>query len=146
VAASWQLFLHAVHLALVSDFLPINRETFPANLARLPSIYRVIFAEVSTLQSWGVFWGVSALALLFLGFRWRYLTERLLAIFAVIPFALYSGIYILSGWEHYLDHVASSVPRLLMQLVPVLLLGIGVVLAEVASGRKRLGALSVDAA
>lgn len=139
VAASWRLFLHAVHLALVSDFLPINRETFPANLVRLPSIYEVIFAEISTRQNWGFFWGVSALAILFLGFRWRYLTERLLVIFAVTPLVLYSGIYVLSAWEHYLDHVASSAPRLLLQLVPVLLLGIGVALAEVASTRSRRG-------
>ena len=146
VAASWRLFLHVVHLAAVSDFLPLSRETFPANLARLPSIYRVILAEVSTQQHWGFFWGVSVLALLFLGFHWRYLTERLLVIFAVIPFALYSGVYVLSGWEHYLDHVASSISRLLMQLVPVLLLGIGVVLAEVGSGRKRPVASSAEAA
>ena len=135
VAAAWRVFLHTVHLTAVSDFLPINRETLPANLSRLPAIYRVMLTEVSTLQNWGLFWGVAGLTLLYLAFRWRYLTERLLMVFTLIPLGLYSGIYVLSAWNHYLDHVASSVPRLLMQLVPVTLLGVGIVLAELGAGR-----------
>jgi general stress protein CsbA len=136
VAAAWRVFLHAVHMASISDFLPINRETMPSNLARLPAIYRVILSEVSSRESWGLFWVAAGLTLLFLAFRWRYLTERLLLVFTVIPIGLYSGIYVLSAWQQYLDHVASSVPRLLMQLVPVTLLGLGIVLAEIAPGAR----------
>jgi hypothetical protein len=136
VALAWRIFLWTLSAPSTSDFLSINKETALANFQRLPSIYRVILAEVSTGQDWGIFWAVAALAFLFLIFRWRYLTERLLMVFIALPVALYSFTYVFSSWPHYLDHVASSIPRLLMQLVPVTMLGIGVALVEVTSSRR----------
>jgi len=137
MAIGWRLFLRSVQVASTVDFVSINKESLVGNFNRLPSIYRVIFAEVSALESWGIFWLAAGLAVLFLIYRWRYLTERLLALLIVTPLVLYSGIYVFSAWNHYLDHVASSVPRLLMQLVPVGLLGIGLAVSEIVYGGRR---------
>jgi hypothetical protein len=136
VVVTWRIFLHTVHVVSTSDFVSINRETLLTHVRWLPSIYRVILIEVSTGQDWGVFWGVAAVAFGFLIFRWRYLVERLLTVFVWAPLTLYSLTYLFSSWNHYVDHVASSIARLLMQLVPVTMLGIGVVLAQGVSGSR----------
>ncbi len=145
MALGWRLFLRSVHVVPTVDFVSINRESVTANFSRLPAIYRVIFSEVSTFANWGVFWLAAALAFLFLIYRWRYLTERLLALLIVTPVVLYSGIYVFSAWTRYLDHVASSVPRLLMQLVPVALLGIGLAISQIVYGKHRATASSAAA-
>ncbi len=137
VALSWRLFLRSVQVVSTVDFVPVSKESLMNNFSRLPGIYRVILAEVSTPENWGIFWVVAGVALLFLICRWRYLTERLLILLIVTPLALYSGIYVFSAWNHYMDHVASSIPRLLMQLVPVTLLGIGLAVSELVYGSRR---------
>jgi hypothetical protein len=137
VAISWRVFLRSVQVVPTVDFVSINKDSLLGNLNRLPMIYRTILAEVSTVDSWGIFWLAAAPALLFLLYRWRYLTERLLGLLILAPLALYSCIYVFSAWHDYVDHVASSVPRLLMQLVPVTMLGIGLAVSELVYGNRR---------
>jgi len=138
VAICWRVFLRSVQVASTVDFVTINKDSLFGNLNRLPGIYRLILAEVLDVQNWGIFWLPAALAVLFLVYRWRYLTERLLALLIVAPLLLYSCVYIFSAWTRYLDHVASSMPRLLMQLVPVTLLGIGLAVSGLVYGVRQV--------
>jgi ABC-type nitrate/sulfonate/bicarbonate transport system permease component len=113
----------------------MNPGTLLSNVRRLPAIYHVIAVEVTTWQSWGVYWILFGLAAFILLWHWRTLSNRLLLAGTLLPFALYSAIYIFSAWDFYLDHVASSVPRLLAQFVPATLLGIGAALAQFIARR-----------
>ncbi len=145
VALSWRLFLRSVDVTSTVDFVSINKESLLGNFHRLPSVYRVIFAEVSTIQNWGFFWVAAGIAFLLLIYRWRYLTERLLSLLIAVPLVLYSCVYVFSAWHQYLDHVASSIPRLLMQLVPVALLGIGLAVSELVYGIRQVSGPNTDA-
>jgi hypothetical protein len=46
----------------------------------------------------------------------------------LIPIVLYCATYLFSNWPNYIAHVTSSLPRLLMQMVPTTLLAIATVL------------------
>ncbi len=126
----WRVFLRSVAVARGVDFLPINPRNLFANLHRVPSIYHVIAAEITTWQNWGIYWIIFALAALVLACSWRTLSNRILLAGTLLPFALYSAVYIFSAWELYLNHVAASIPRLLAQFVPATLLGVGAAVAQ----------------
>ena len=64
------------------------------------------------------------------------MSNRLLLAGTLLPLVLYSGVYIFSAWELYLNHVASSLPRLLAQFVPASLLGIGAAVAQFVARRE----------
>jgi len=130
VIALWRLFLRSVAVTPTVDFLPINPGNLVSNVHRLPSIYHVIAEEMTTWQNWGFYWIIFALAALLLSFYWRALSNALLLAGTLLPLGLYSAVYVFSAWELYLNHVASSIPRLLAQLVPATLLGIGAALAQ----------------
>ncbi len=131
----WRLFLRSVAVAPSRDFLPMNPANFLSNVNRVPSIYHAIALEITTWQNWGIYWILFGLAAVILVFYWRALSNRLLLAGTLLPLALYSVVYIFSGWDFYLDHVASSIPRLLAQFVPATLLGIGAALAQFVAGR-----------
>ena len=146
VIVGWRLFLRSVAVAPTRDFLAIRPSTFLANAHRLPSICRVIAAEFMTWENWGVYWLIVALAGLVLLYHWRLLSNRLLLVAALLPFSLYSGVYVFSAWHLYLEHVASSIPRLLAQLVPVTLLAIGAAVAQfLRTGETKPSGATADA-
>jgi hypothetical protein len=62
-----------------------------------------------------------------------------LLIGTLLPFALYSLAYVFSAWDLYLNHVTSSIPRLLAQFVPATLLGIGAALAQFVETQQTTG-------
>ncbi len=142
----WRIFLWSVKVTPTVDFLPLSGATLRSNLLRIPSIARVVLTEATTVSNWGIFWLVAVAAGLYLLWRWRDLPCSLLAGTIFVPIFLYSFTYIFSAWHLYLDHVSSSISRLLMQMVPVAFLGVGVALAECTSKRSRTGPLFADPA
>jgi hypothetical protein len=142
----WRAFLRVVHATPTLDVLPLTIETVRSNLGRLPSIYHVVLIEASTVSHWGIFWLVAAAALSYLVWRWRELPCSLLLWTILVPLCLYSFTYVFSAWHVYLDHVSSSISRLMMQVVPAAWLAIGIVVSEWTSKGSRSGPLFGDAA
>jgi hypothetical protein len=118
VLASWRLFLTLDGTLESYDFLPFTFDTLSANASRLPDLAALAAQEMSDADQWGLFWGVVLVALLFrhastqLGYRTS------LAWFVICPILVWTGIYVFSAWNPYVEHVRNSQPRLILQTVP----------------------------
>jgi hypothetical protein len=134
----WKIFLKAASVADSLDFVAVTPSSFHANYGRITSIYGAMFNEMATVEHWGMFWAVTALAALCALWNWRRVFPLFLLTSVCLPLAVYSFSYVFSSWPHYLDHVGSSIPRLIMQFVPVALLLIGTAVAGTAVGEKRI--------
>ena len=79
---------------------------------------------MTDLQDWGVFWLVSAVALIYLVMRARRLQSLVLLAAIVLPVVAYSSVYIFSAWPDYLRHIGASISRLLIHVALLLWLAI----------------------
>jgi hypothetical protein len=129
---AWRVYLRVVHLLPQSDFVRPSFNTLSNNLGRLGDIFAILFAELSQTFQWSIFWLIAAIGLLYLVAS-RKLERIALASAVVIPILLYSLTYLFSSWPSYAAHMASSVPRLLLHVMPAGWLAIGLAL----SGAKR---------
>jgi hypothetical protein len=127
---AWKIFLRTVKVAPSLEFLSLDITTVRANLGRLVPVYGALFKEVAAVSSWGIFWLLTATACVYLLWGWRRLPYLLMLGTTLLPIFLYSLTYLFSAWHEYLDHVSTSLPRLLMQVVPVAWLSIGAAFAS----------------
>jgi len=127
---SWRVFLHAKGATRSVDLSTPSLETLRANLGRLGPIYHVLLREITTVNHWGNFWLLSGTAWAYLLWRWRSLPSLVLLGTTLLPIFFYSVIYVFSAWPQYWEHVGNSIPRLLMQVIPVAWLSIGAAFAE----------------
>jgi hypothetical protein len=125
----WRLYLKLVHLWPHSDFSPPTFGLLRTNLGRLREIVRIVFAEVSEPAHWSIFWLMAAVAAVYL-FTSRKVEKIALAAAVVVPIVLYSLTYLFSTWPSYTAHMTSSVPRLLLHVMPAGWLAIGLALGR----------------
>jgi len=104
--------------------------------ARIGPITRLLLVEVSNQADWSVFWLAAVLAVLYLVFRFRTMQSWILIAAVIAPIVLYCATYLFTTWSSYTAHVTSSLPRLLLQIIPVSLLAIATVL-PLRLGRSR---------
>ena len=107
------------------------------NFGRLRDIFRILFEEVSEPVHWSIFWLLAAVAVVYL-FTSRKLEKVILAGAVVLPVILYSLIYLFSSWPSYTAHMTSSVPRLLLHVMPAGWLAIGLALSQAKSENRTL--------
>ena len=125
---SWRLYLRLMHVVPPSDFaLPIL-QALHNNVDRVAPIVRVLLAEIIETSNWSIFWLLTGLALVYLMFLFRDTRSLLLASAILLPIIIYSSTYLFSTWPSYTAHMTSSVPRLLLHVVPAAWLAIGLVL------------------
>jgi hypothetical protein len=115
----WQLFLGSIHATRSPDFLALNFSTFVTHLDRLPPIFLAVLTDMARLDHWSIFWLLLMIACIFMFWRLRSWQSLLLMIGTLLPIFMYSSTYVFSAWPDYLNHVYSSIPRLLMHVVPV---------------------------
>jgi hypothetical protein len=130
IILGWNLYLRHVHLQMPSEFLQISFSTLRQNADRIVVASRVLLELILDKDSWGIFWVFAALAVVALVWRMRNLGALILLGATLIPLAVYTSIYVFSAYPHYGKHIAMSLPRLLVQVVPVLWLAIAAAIAS----------------
>ena len=124
----WRIFLRAVQVWPHSEF-DLSFSALRENIGRLRDIAGILLAELSSTVHWSIFWLIAAVAVIYLCAS-RQLERIALACAVVVPVALYSAIYVFSTWPSYSAHMTSSVPRLLLHVMPVGWLAIGLALGQ----------------
>ncbi len=139
VIAGWRVYLSFIHCVPSSEFsLSVSGKlTEPG--ARIGPIARLLFLEVSDRTDWGIFWVAAALAVIYLAVRFRAIQSWILLSAVIAPIVLYCSTYLFTTWSNYSAHVTSSLPRLLLQIVPASLLAIAAVLPLRSGHEQRLG-------
>jgi hypothetical protein len=129
VLASWQTYLSAMHASISRDFSPISLSLFLSNFHRLGPVLQGLIKEATNISHWSFLWYLTPVAILSCAVRHRSQRLTLLVICSIAPIILYCGTYLFSAWPDYLHHVRSSLPRLLLHVVPVSILSIALALA-----------------
>jgi hypothetical protein len=124
----WRFYLQARHCVLPSDFARPTLQLFSDNLNRLPTIGRIALTEITDTGLWSILWLLALVAVIYLSIA-RKISGLLLAIAVVGPTILYSLTYIFSAWPSYTAHITSSLPRLLLHVMPTAWLAIGLALS-----------------
>jgi len=119
IICAWRLYLNAAHALQAADFLPFNLETFSTHLNRALPLLSALMAELHSLPTWSLFWFIVAVAVLYALPRMRDPGVVALLVALIAPIVLYLSLYLFSNWPNYLDHVALSISRLLMQVAPL---------------------------
>jgi len=125
---SWRLYLRALHVVPASDFVRPSLQLLSSNLVRVPSIGRIALAELTDFGLWSIFWLLTIVAIVYLVTS-RTLSRLVVTLSILSPVVLYLLAYVFSAWPSYTAHITSSLPRLLLQVVPVGWLAIGLALA-----------------
>ena len=126
---SWRCYLKATHSVLPSDFFPPTFHLLSHNLNRLGTIGGKAFVEITDTSNWSIFWLLVLVAIVYLLFA-RTFTRLLLAIAVLGPVILYLLTYLFSAWPSYTAHITSSLPRLLLHVMPAAWLAIGLALSS----------------
>jgi hypothetical protein len=129
IVVGWRLYLQLMHTFPHSDFAHPSFSLLHHNLGRLADIGRVLFEEVSAPVHWSIFWLLAAVAIGY-ALAARKLEKVILAMAVILPIVLYSLTYLFSTWPSYTAHMTSSVPRLLLHVVPAGWLVIGLALTQ----------------
>jgi hypothetical protein len=116
----WLLFTHVVH-PLGRDFLPLTPAVFVAHAGRLPHIATFFVLQMLAFKNWSLLWVALAGALLLVA---RRLTPsgRGLLLLLLGQLGIYVAAFVFSDWQPYTAHVQTSLDRLLVQTVPLVLL------------------------
>jgi hypothetical protein len=117
----WRLFLWSVGAFQGVAFLPLRVQTLWSNASRLVAILPEVAREMLEWPRWGFFWPALGLALLCAAMAPRNQRRRaaLVAVLVILPIALYSLVFLFSTWTPFTSHVKASLPRLLLQVVPL---------------------------
>jgi hypothetical protein len=124
VALSWIVFVRVVKAPFMDAFLPVRPATLWAHLDRWPPVVKAMYSEMADWTHWSLMWPGLLLAL-----PMTRSTERRAQIIALLmaviaPVTLYSWVYVFSSLQ-YMEHVTSSLSRLLLQVTPVAVLILG---------------------
>lgn len=133
VMIAWQIFLKFVHALRPEEFVGVSFSVLQANAGRAFPILRGLCIEMSHTNRWSVFWPLIVLAFVYLFIRARNLRLALLSVALVGPIAAYCGTYFFSAWADYFAHMSTSLPRLLLQMVPLAGLVLALVLPPPAA-------------
>ena len=129
IVVGWRLYLRLMHTFPHSDFAYPSFSLLHHNLGRLADIGRVFSEDVSTPVYWSIFWLLAAVAIGY-ALAARKLEKVILAMAVLLPTVLYPLAYVFSTWPSYTAHMTSSLPRLLLHVVPAGWLAIGLALAQ----------------
>jgi hypothetical protein len=133
IIIGWQFFLHQMQTPPARDFLPMNLTTVVSNLNRVRPILTDLIDELMRTSHWSLFWLALISAFVALAMRQRNQQAALLAICVLVPIAIYCTTYLFSAWPEFRAHIATSLSRLLLQVVPVGWLAIAFALAPPSS-------------
>ncbi len=126
---AWRGFLKLMHVWPPSDFSSLSLNVLSNSANRLGEILATLVAELSEPSHWSIFWLLVGVAVVYL-MTSRKLEKLVLALAVILPIVLYSATYLFSTWPSYTAHMTSSMPRLLLHVMPAGWLAIGLALAQ----------------
>jgi hypothetical protein len=129
IVVGWRLYLRLMHTFPSSDFAHPSFSLLHQNFGRLADIGRVFSEDISTPVYWSIFWLLAAVAIGY-ALAARKLEKVILAMAVLLPIVLYPLAYVFSTWPSYTAHMTSSLPRLLLHVVPAGWLAIGLALTQ----------------
>ena len=134
---AWKLAMRAVGDVSANDFFPVTLPNLVNHASRIGVILHSLLEELTAARYWSLLWWLFPVAVIWVAIREsRALALQLLA-FVILPLGLYSCIYIFSSWPVYLDHIHTSLPRLVSDLSLVALLTIGISISAIARSFSR---------
>ena len=124
VALSWIVFVRVVKAPFMDAFLPVRPATLWAHLDRWPPVVKAMYSEMADWTHWSLMWPGLLLALPLTRSAERRAQVVALLTAVIAPVILYSWVYVFSSLQ-YMEHVTSSLSRLLLQVTPVAVLILG---------------------
>lgn len=118
ILLAWQIYLKA-RQTLDLDDLVVNFSTLRLNAGRAIPIGQELLVEMLRPSNWSLFWLMVVAAFLYRLARRKDLCLLILFIAVFAPIAAYASTYIFSAHKDYFWHIATSLPRLLLQMVLV---------------------------
>ena len=141
----WKLFLALHHAVANSDYSPVRLDTFFENATRIPIVAMRIALELVKIPFWGLLWPTALVSLWMLSRNGRTAnsvsqehspTGRDLFICMALPIILLCSAYVFSTWSNYLNHVNTSITRVLIPPAMPALIAVGLWLPEGLFGCK----------
>jgi hypothetical protein len=130
LALTWRGYITSLHVLASADFLPLNYSAITIGFSRLIPVAQEVALELVRLREWSIFWIVALPCICCMAALARDKVALCLCGGLVVPLIIFSGVYCFSAWPDYLLHIANSLPRLLLQLMPVAWLGVALALAR----------------
>ena len=143
IMVSWRLYLTSVRCIPPSEFSLPTFGKLHDNLSRVVPICRALIHEMSDKSHWSIFWLLAAIAIVYLLVRFHDVRGRVLVSAVVAPIIVYCATYLFSTWPSYSAHITSSLPRLLLHVVPITWLAVAAVLPFPSVQRKPVTSASV---
>jgi hypothetical protein len=134
---AWRTFLGMVEATHAATFQPFTLETLRANLPRVLPLLRRFGEELVRIHSWSLLWPLAAVAMVSLALR-RNRSAIPLALALIVPLCLYLVPYVFTALQPWEMHVETSIDRLVLQLVPVAVLGLALVLADEENSKHQI--------
>jgi hypothetical protein len=126
--ALWRVYLGVAHARFTSDFVAPSANALKENVYRVIPICQLALVEASDYTQWSIFWLLVVIAIVYLIARWRNAQNQIIVASIIVPIVLYCAAYLFSNWASYTAHIISSMPRLLLHVVPVGWLAIAAVI------------------
>lgn len=121
----WQCFVRLTGLPEIRQFSAINPESLQTGLGRAPIVVWAVLAELVNWRFWGMLWLLVAVTIVLLIWRRQLSNQFVLPLAILLPFTLYSNVYLFSLWPSFVIHLESSFSRLLIHLSLVAVLMVG---------------------
>ncbi|MBL8188611.1 MAG: hypothetical protein JNK38_11420 [Acidobacteria bacterium] len=121
----WQWFVRMMSLPDIRQFAAINPESFRTGWGRIPIVAWAVLAELGNVRFWGVLWFLVAVTIGLLVWRRELSNQFVLPLAILLPFTLYSSVYLFSLWPSFVIHLESSFSRLLIHLSLAAVLMVG---------------------
>lgn len=113
---SWQWFVRMMSLPDIRQFSAITPESLRDGWGRIPIVAWAVVVELGNLRFWGLLWLLVAVTIGLLVWRRELSNQFVLPLAILLPFALYSSVYLFSLWPSFVIHLESSFSRLLIHL------------------------------
>jgi len=130
----WIAFLRVVKAPFLGAFLPLRPGTLWAHLDRWPLVLTATFREMADWTHWSLMWPGLLLTLPLMKSSERRAQVVVLLIGVIAPVISYSWAYVFSSYADFMEHVNTSLSRLLLHVAPVAVLILGLSIPRYRGG------------
>jgi hypothetical protein len=123
VIGPWWVFGQVSATVPNGDFMSATTAHVANNLGRLPIVAGLMAREFLRAGRWASLWPAFAVMAAICFRHLRRPSDSLVTVMVVAPQLLYMFMYVLSAWPSLTDHVATSLPRLLLPLAALAWMG-----------------------
>ena len=126
VLIGWRIFLMIAKPSSGDEFISPTLSSLRDNLWRAPQIARAVMIELLNWRFWGPLWVAVIVSAILIISKWKDGRRVILPLAVFAPIAIYSSVYIFTGWE-FMIHLNNSFPRLLIHVSLVAMLMVALI-------------------